>query len=71
MSARQVVARAELRTLRTLRAAADAHLHAALIAAGHAERTATAHREQLEALAASIRGYEDLLTGCHLSGGVS
>ncbi len=38
------------------------NLEAALIAARHAERTATANREQLEALAASVNGYDDLLT---------
>lgn len=48
--------------IRNLRAAANSNLNAALIAARHAERTAIANREQLEALAASIHGYDDLLT---------
>jgi hypothetical protein len=47
---------------RNLRAIAASNLDAALIAARHAERTAIANREQLEALAASINGYDDLLT---------
>lgn len=45
-----------------LRAAADYTVNAVLSAARSAEHTATAHREQIEALAAAIRSYDDLLT---------
>jgi hypothetical protein len=45
-----------------LRAAADYTVNAVLSAARSAEQTATAHREQVEALAAAIRSYDDLLT---------
>lgn len=48
--------------IRNLRAIAASNLHAVLIAARHAERTAVAHREQLEALAVSLTGFDDLLT---------
>jgi len=45
-----------------LRVAALAALDAALSAARQAEQTAVAHREQIEALAVTIRSYDDLLT---------
>jgi len=45
-----------------LRVAALATLDAALSAARQAEQTAVAHREQIEALAVTIRSYDDLLT---------
>jgi AcrR family transcriptional regulator len=48
--------------LRNLRAAAASNLDAALIATRHAEETARAHREQLEAFAGSLHAYDDLLT---------
>lgn len=45
-----------------LRAAAEYTITAVLSAARSAEQTATAHREQVEALVATIRSYDDLLT---------
>jgi aminopeptidase N len=48
--------------LRDLRAAASSNLRVALIASRHAEETARAHREQVEALAATLNAYDDLLT---------
>jgi hypothetical protein len=48
--------------VRDLRAAAHAHLQAALTAVRLAEETARAHREQLEHMATAFTAYDDALT---------